>query len=148
MYEDVSVTVRMSFPYSCSSAMIRSLLLIMSCARLVWKRMVISNVDVWYNIMKNTSLRIWVTDTYCVMPLLLRIGTVQGSTDIWLLLVQMQRIYINLMLYHHHSSSYDIVLMITPFSAQALEQRHPSTRLHLSYPSAEICYEWLLDFDQ
>ena len=48
MYEDVSVTLHMSCPYSCSSEMIRSLLLIMPFAGLVWKRMVISNFDVWW----------------------------------------------------------------------------------------------------
>ena len=32
--------------------------------------------------MKNISLRIWATDMYCVITLLLSIGTVQGSTDI------------------------------------------------------------------
>ena len=77
MYEDVSVTLHMSYPYACSSEMIRSLLLIMPFAGLVWKRMVISNFDVWCSMMKNTSLRIWVTDTYCAIPLLLCIGTVQ-----------------------------------------------------------------------
>ena len=72
MYEDVSVTLHMSCLYSCSSEMIRSLLLIMPSARLVWKRMVISNFDVWCSMMKNTWLRIWATDTYCVILLLLR----------------------------------------------------------------------------
>ena len=72
MYEDVSVTLHMSCPYSCSSEMIRSLLLIMPFAGLVWKRMVISNFDVWCSMMKNTSLRIWATDTYCAIPLLLQ----------------------------------------------------------------------------
>ena len=80
--EDLSVTLHMSCPYSCSSEMIRSLLLIMPFAGLVWKRMVISNFDVWCSMMKNTSLRIWATDTYCAIPLLLCIGTVQGSSDI------------------------------------------------------------------
>ena len=148
MYEDVSVTARKSCPYSCSSAMIRSLLLIMPLARLVWKRMVISNFDVWCSMMKNTSPCIWAKDAYCVIPLLLRIGTVQGSTDICLLLVQIQRIYIYLLLSHHHSSSCDLVLLITPLSAQTLEQRHLSTRLHSSYPAADICYEWLLAIDE
>ena len=47
-------------------------------------RMVILNFDAWCSIRKNitTSLRIWATDVYCVITLLLRIGTVQGSTDI------------------------------------------------------------------
>ena len=47
-------------------------------------RMVILNFDAWCSIMKNitTSLRIWATDVYCVITLLLSIGTVQGSTDI------------------------------------------------------------------
>ena len=46
-------------------------------------RMVILNFDAWCSIMKNitTSLRIWATDVYCVITLLLSIGTVQGSTD-------------------------------------------------------------------
>ena len=59
-------------------------------------RMVILNFDAWCSIMKNitTSLRIWATDVYCVITLLLSIGTVQGSTDICLFLVQMQLIYI------------------------------------------------------
>ena len=68
-------------PHSFASEMFRSLLLIMSSTRLVWKRMVISNFDAWCSIMKNTSLRIWATDTYCVITLLCSIGTVQGSTD-------------------------------------------------------------------
>ena len=109
MYE-ASVTVHMSCPYSFSSEMIRSLLLIMPSARLVWKMMVISNFDAWCSIMKNTSLRIWATDTYCVIPLFLRIGTVQGNTDtcICLFLVQIQRRYLYLLLSHHHSSSCDL----------------------------------------
>ena len=59
-------------------------------------RMVILSFDAWCSIMKNitTSLRIWATDVYCVITLLLSIGTVQGSTDICLFLVQMQLIYI------------------------------------------------------
>ena len=59
-------------------------------------RMVILNFDARCSIMKNitTSLRIWATDVYCVITLLLSIGTVQGSTDICLFLVQMQLIYI------------------------------------------------------
>ena len=125
MYEDVSVTVRISCPYSC-------LLLIMPSARLVWKRMIISNFDVWCSMMKNTPLRILATDTYCVIPLLLRIGTAQGSTDICLSLVQIQRIYIYLLLSHHHSGSCDLVLLITLFSSQTLEQRHLSTSFILS----------------
>ena len=48
--------------------------------------------------MKNTSLRIWATDTYCAIPLLLRIGTVQGSSDICILPVQIQR-YISIYSY-------------------------------------------------
>ena len=59
-------------------------------------RMVILNFDAWCSIMKNISLRIWATDVYCVITLLLSIGTVQGSTDICLFLVQMQLIYIYL----------------------------------------------------
>ena len=97
-------------------------------------RMVILNFDAWYSIMKNISLRIWATDVYCVITLLLSIGTVQGSTDICLFLVQIQLRY--------------IYLYWTPFSAQTLEQRHLSTRLHSSHTPAEICSEWLLDFKQ
>ena len=41
-----------------------------------------------------------------------------------------------------------IYLNWTPFSAQTLEQRHLSTRLHSSHASAEICSEWLLDLEQ
>ena len=60
----------------------------MPSTRLVWKRMVISNFDAWCSMMKNTSLRIWATDTYSVITLLLSIhvGTVQGSTNICLFL--------------------------------------------------------------
>ena len=148
MYEDVSVTVQMSCPYSFSSEIIRSLLLIMPSARLVWKMMVISNFGAWCSIVRNTSLRIWATDTYCVIPLFLRMGTVHGNTDICLFLVQMQRRYLYLLLSHHHSSSCDLALLITPFSSHTLEQRHLSTRLHSSCPSAEICYEWPLDLDE
>ena len=99
-------------------------------------KIVILNFDAWCRIMKNitTSLRIWDTDVYCVVTLLLSIGTVQGSTDICLFLVQMQLIY--------------IYLYWTTFSAQILEQRHLSTRLHSSHASAEICSEWLLDLEQ
>ena len=93
-------------------------------------RMVILNFDEWCSIMKNISLRIWATDVYCVITLLLSIGPVQGSADICLFLVQMQLIY--------------IYLYWTPFSAQTLEQRYLSTRLHSSHASAEICSEWLL----
>ena len=125
MYEDVSVTFHMS----CPSEMIRSLLLIMPFAGVVWKRMVISNFDVWCSMMKNTS-RIWDTDTYCAIPLLLSIGTVQGSSDICILPVQIQRRHIYLLLCHHNSSSCDLVLLMTHFSAQTLEQMHLSTRLH------------------
>ena len=61
-------------------------------------RMVILTFDAWCSIMKNISLRIWVMDVYCVIliTLLLRIGTVQGSTDICLFLVQIQLRYIYL----------------------------------------------------
>ena len=94
-------------------------------------RMVILNFDAWCNIMKNISLRIWATDMYCVITLLLSIGTVQGSTDICLFLVQIQLRY--------------IYIYWTPSSAHTLEQRHLSTRLHSSHAPAEICSEWLLD---
>ena len=58
-------------------------------------KMVILNFDAWCSIMKTISLRIWATDVYCVITLLLSIpGTVQGSTDICLFLVQMQLVYI------------------------------------------------------
>ena len=57
-------------------------------------RMVILNFDAWCSIMKYISLRIWATDVYCVITLLLSIGTVQGSTDIYLFLVQIQLRYI------------------------------------------------------
>ena len=97
-------------------------------------RMVILNFDAWCSIMKNISLRIWATDVYCVITVLLSTGPVQGSTDICLFLVQMQLIY--------------IYLYWTPLSAQTLEQRHLSTRLHSSHASAEICSEWLLDLEK
>ena len=59
-------------------------------------RMVILNFDAWCSIMKNitTSLRIWATDVYCVITLLLSIGTVQGSTDICLFLVLQLYVYL------------------------------------------------------
>ena len=59
-------------------------------------RMVILSFDAWCSIMKNISLRIWAMDMYCVITLLLSIGTVQGSTDICLFLVQIQLRYIYL----------------------------------------------------
>ena len=74
-----------------------------------------------------------------VIALLLKIGTVQSSTDIhvYLILVQTQLRYLYLLLSHHHSpASSDLAIMITPFSAHTLEQRHPSTRLHSSHPPA------------
>ena len=71
-------------------------------------RMVILNFDAWCSIMKNitTSLRIWATDVYCVIILLLSIGTVQGSTDICLFLVQMQLIYIYIYIYTEQLSQH------------------------------------------
>ena len=112
----------------------------MPSTSLVLKRMAISNFDAWFSMMKDASLCIWATDTYCVITLLLNIGTVQGSTDIYLVLVQTQLRYLYVLLSHHHSptSSCDLAIMITPFSAQTLEQRHLSTRLHSSHPPAEI----------
>ena len=152
LYEDVSATVHMSCP--------RVLLFIrnaqepsrMLATRLVRERIAISNFDAWCSMMMNTSLRIWATDTYCVITLLLNIGTVQGSTDIYIyiqnvyiyiyiFLTQTHLRYLYLLLSHHHSptSSCDLAIMITPFSAQTLEQMHLSTRLHSSHPPAEIC---------
>ena len=63
---------------------------------------------------------------------------------------QTQLRYLYLLLSNHHSltSSGDLAIMITPFSAQTLEQRHLSTRLHSSHPPAEICSEWMLDLDE
>ena len=71
-------------------------------------RMVILNFDAWCSIMKNISLRIWATDMYCVITLLLSIGTVQGSTDICLFLVQMQLIYIYIYIYTEHLSQHKL----------------------------------------
>ena len=63
--------------------------------------------------------------------------------------VQTQLRYLYVLLSHHHSpTSSDLAIMITPFSAHTLEQRHLSTRLHSSHPPAEICSEWLLDLDE
>ena len=80
--------------------------------------MAISNFNAWCSMMKNTSLRI------CVIILLLNIGTVQGSTDIYLLLVQTQLRYIYFVLSYHHSPtntcSRDLAIIITPFSAQTV----------------------------
>ena len=87
-------------------------------------RMVILNFDAWCSIMKNISLRIWATDVYCVITLLLSIGPVQGSSDICLFLVQMQLIYIYI--YTEHLSQHKL---------------WSSTRLHSSHASTEICSE-------
>ena len=81
----------------------------------------------------------WVVQHDEVTTLLLNIGTVQSSTDIYvymyLFLVQTQLRYIYLLLSHHHSpTSSDLAIMITPFSAHILEQMHLSTRLHPSHP--------------
>ena len=83
-------------------------------------------------VMKNTSLRIWATDTYCVVTLLLGIGTVQGSTDtcICLFLVQIKLRYLYLLLSNHHSptsscdfSNTDNTFLSTNIGAKASEHQ-------------------------
>ena len=134
-------------PHSFASDMFRNLLLIMSSTWLVWKRMVISNFDVWCSMMKNTSLGIWATDTYCVITLLLSIGTGQGSTDICLLLAQVQLRYLYLLLSHHHSPTISCGLAIlntflsTNFGAKTSE--HQTS--FITYTSWDL---WLLDLDE
>ena len=106
MYEDVSVTVHMSWLHSFASDVFRSLL--------------------------------------CI-------GTVQGSTDIYLVLVQNSSdnsIYCYPIITLQHVHVGVTLECWTPFSSQTLVQMHLSTRLHSSHPSAEICSEWLLDLEQ
>ena len=81
----------------------------------------------------------WVVQHDDVTTLLLKIGTVQSSTDIhvYLFLAQTQLRYIYLLLSHHHSpTSSD--LAITPFSSHTLEQMHLSTRLHSTSTSWDL----------
>ena len=113
-------------------------------------RMVIVHFDAWCCIMKNISLRIWATDMYCVITLILSIGIVQGSTDICLFLVQIQLKYRYIYCYPIITLQQLVVTLHywTPFSAKTLGQRHLSTRLHSSPTPAEICSEWLLDLEQ
>ena len=84
-------------------------------------KMVILNFDAWCSIMKNISLRIWATDVYCVITLLLSIVPVQGNTDICLFLVQMQlNIYIFIL----------NTFLSTNFGAKASEYQTSFVNMH------------------
>ena len=118
--------------------------------------MVILNFDAWCSIMKNISIRIWATDMYCVISLLLSIGTVQGSTDICLFLVQVQLRYIYLLLSHHHFPTiswhfYDLAILNT--FLLDLEQllwwhtwaNHVVSFVALTPAHVDLFWSWLLD---
>ena len=110
-----------------------------------------SNTLYQTGVREDGNLTLWCVVQHNEVITLLNIGTVQSSTDIhvYLFLVQTQLRYLYLLLSHHHSPTRSgLAIMITPFLAHTLEQRHLSTRLHSSHPPAEICFEWLLDLDE
>ena len=127
-------------PHSFASDMLRNLLLIMSLTRLLWKRMVISNFDVWCD---EEYITTYLGHRYvlCHNPALehrYRTGQYwyvsywpKYSSDISIYcypIITLQQLVVALQYW-------------TPFSVQTLEQRHLSTRLH----SSDL---WLLDLDE
>ena len=83
---------------------------------------------------------------------LLCIGTIQGSTDMYMYVSSWSKNSSDISIYCYPIITLQQVVVTlqywTPFSAQTLEQRHMSTRLHSSHVPAEICCEWLLDLEQ
>ena len=100
--------------------------------------------------MKNISLRIWATDMYCVITMLLSKGTSQGSTDIHvcLFMIQIQLRYIYLLLSHHHSPTinYDIAILNTFLSTnfganligRSIEQKGSSSKTGMELESYNV----------
>ena len=111
-----------------------------------WKASVL-----WSNLMGKTAPTSFTTR--CLKePLkgLLRIGTTQGSTDMYVSSWSKNSSDISIYCYPIITLQQVVVTLQywTPFSAQTLEQRHLSARLHSSHVPAEICCEWLLDLEQ